>query len=70
GGFQKLRRQRQHPLSPEGSTMSTYSFLANFAQTAGLLYFVGVFLGVVLYACWPRNKPRFDAAAHIPLRED
>ncbi|MFX5747337.1 cbb3-type cytochrome c oxidase subunit 3, partial [Acinetobacter baumannii] len=50
--------------------MSTYSFLAIFAQTAGLLYFVGIFLGVVLYAFWPRNKTRFDAAAHIPLRED
>jgi cytochrome c oxidase cbb3-type subunit IV len=50
--------------------MHTYSFLANFAQTAGLIYFVAMFLGVAIYAFWPRNKSRFDAAAHIPLRED
>jgi cytochrome c oxidase cbb3-type subunit IV len=50
--------------------MHTYSFLATFAQTVGLLYFVAMFLGVAIYAFWPRNKARFDAAAHIPLCED
>ncbi len=48
----------------------TYQFLAGFAQTGGLLYFVALFLGVALYAFWPRNRPRFDEAARIPLRED
>ncbi|KAF0133543.1 MAG: cytochrome c oxidase cbb3-type subunit IV [Xanthobacteraceae bacterium] len=50
--------------------MSTYSTLASFAQTAGLLYFVGMFLAIAAYAFWPRNKQRFDEAANIPLRED
>lgn len=50
--------------------MSTYTTLANFAQTAGLLYFVGMFLAVVAYAFWPRNKARFDQAASMPLREE
>ena len=50
--------------------MSTYSTLANFAQTAGLLYFVGMFLAIAVYAFWPRNKTRFDEAAQIPLREE
>ncbi len=50
--------------------MSTYSLLANIAQTAGLLYFIMMFLGVVAYAMWPKNKARFDEAASIPLRED
>ncbi len=50
--------------------MSTYTFLANVAQTAGLIYFVMMFLGVVAYAMWPKNKARFDEAASIPLRED
>ncbi|MFN3855193.1 cbb3-type cytochrome c oxidase subunit 3 [Phreatobacter sp.] len=50
--------------------MSTYSTLASFAQTAGLLYFIAMFLAVAVYAFWPRNKARFDDAAQIPLRED
>ena len=50
--------------------MNTYTLLANIAQTAGLLYFIMMFLGVVAYAMWPKNKARFDEAASIPLRED
>ncbi|SDQ84828.1 cbb3-type cytochrome c oxidase subunit 3 [Pseudovibrio sp. Tun.PSC04-5.I4] len=49
---------------------STYTFLANFAQTGGLLYFVVIFAGVLVYALWPSNKERFDDASHVPLRED
>jgi len=48
----------------------TYQVLAAFAQTGGLLYFIALFLGVGLYAFWPRNRSRFDAAAHMPLSED
>ena len=48
----------------------TYQFLAGFAQTGGLLYFVALFLGVALYAFWPRNRARFDQAAQVPLSED
>lgn len=47
-----------------------YEHAAAFAQTSGLLYFVGIFLAVCLYAFWPRNRARFDAAAHLPLIED
>ena len=50
--------------------MGTDSTLANFAQTVGLLYFVGMFLAIAVYAFWPRNKTRFDEAAQIPLREE
>jgi cytochrome c oxidase cbb3-type subunit 4 len=32
--------------------------------------FVGIFVAVLLYALWPRNKATFDAAAKMPLRED
>jgi len=32
--------------------------------------FVGVFIVILLYALWPRNKTTFDAASKIPLRED
>lgn len=50
--------------------MNTYSTLAGFAQTVGLIYFVGMFLAIAAYAFWPRNKARFEDAAAIPLRED
>jgi cytochrome c oxidase cbb3-type subunit 4 len=49
---------------------TTYQWLARFAQSAGLLYFVGIFLAVCLYAFWPRNRARFEQAALAPLRED
>jgi len=48
----------------------TYKWLAEFAQTWGLAYFVSVFLLVVAYALWPSRKWRFDEAARMPLRED
>jgi cytochrome c oxidase cbb3-type subunit IV len=32
--------------------------------------FVAVFLAIVTYALWPRNKAAFDKAARLPLRED
>ncbi|MCT4655943.1 MAG: cbb3-type cytochrome c oxidase subunit 3 [Cohaesibacter sp.] len=50
--------------------MSTYETLANFAQTWGLLYFVLIFAGVLVYALWPSNKGKFDEASYMPLRED
>ena len=49
---------------------TTYSGLAQFAQTWGLLYFVAVFAAVIAYALWPSRKAKYDEAAHIPLRED
>jgi cytochrome c oxidase cbb3-type subunit IV len=48
----------------------TYKFLAEFAQSWGLIYFVGVFLLVVAYAFWPSQKQKFEDAARMPLRED
>ncbi|MFN0262462.1 cbb3-type cytochrome c oxidase subunit 3 [Tepidamorphus sp. 3E244] len=50
--------------------METYTTLAAFAQTWGLLYFVVLFAAVVVYALWPSNKERFDEASQIPLRKD
>ena len=48
----------------------TYKFLAEFAQSWGLAYFVGVFLLVIAYALWPSNKKKFHDAALMPLREE
>ena len=48
----------------------TYRALAEFAQTWGLLYFVGLFLCVLVYALSPRRKHEFEDAARLPLSED
>ncbi len=47
-----------------------YQFLASIAQGVGVLYFMGLFLAVVAYALWPRNRETFDRAASIPLRDE
>lgn len=45
----------------------TYETLSSFAQSWGLLYFVALFLGVLVYALWPGNRKRFEDAAQMPL---
>lgn len=47
-----------------------YNSVSSFSQSYGLLYLFGLFLIVVAYALWPRNKEKFDKAAQIPLEED
>jgi cytochrome c oxidase cbb3-type subunit 4 len=32
--------------------------------------FVAIFVAIVTYALWPRNKAAFDEAAKMPLREE
>jgi cytochrome c oxidase cbb3-type subunit IV len=49
---------------------STYQAVAEFAQTWGLAYFVGVFVIVLIYALWPPRRRQFEDAARMPLRED
>tara|TARA_R110000868_G_scaffold14669_3_gene67910 strand:- start:4331 stop:4480 length:150 start_codon:yes stop_codon:yes gene_type:complete len=41
-----------------------------FAATWGLIGLVVMFVGALVYALWPRNRDKFDDAAHIPLKED
>jgi len=41
-----------------------------FAATWGLVGLFVMFVGVVAYALWPRNRNKFSDAANIPLRED
>lgn len=47
----------------------SYEALSQFAQTGGTIYFAAIFLAVVVYACWPRNGPRFRRAAQLPMNE-
>ena len=46
------------------------TFIMNFITTFWTPIFVGIFLAIVTYALWPRNKAAFDEAARMPLRED
>ncbi|MAZ03073.1 cbb3-type cytochrome c oxidase subunit 3 [Sneathiella sp.] len=47
-----------------------YHDVSAFAQSYGLLYLFGLFIAVLIYALWPKNKEKFDKAAQIPLEED
>lgn len=49
---------------------STYQFLANIAQSVGVLYFMAIFIAISVYALWPSNAAKFDEAARMPLKED
>lgn len=48
----------------------TYDIVATVSQVVSLLIFVGLFAGVVVYALWPSNGPRFDAAQRAALDLD
>jgi len=40
-----------------------HDFLVLLSKTFGLFYLIALSIGVLVYAYWPRNKARFDAAA-------
>jgi cytochrome c oxidase cbb3-type subunit 4 len=48
----------------------TYEDVVSFSASYGLIYFMILFAGVLLYAFWPGNKKKFDEAARLPLKED
>ena len=45
----------------------TYETIATFSQVTSLLLFIVLFAGVVVYALWPRNGPRFEDAQRRAL---
>ena len=48
----------------------TFDQVQDFVHSWGLVYFTVMFVIVLVYAYWPRNKARFDEAANIPLKEE
>ena len=48
----------------------TYEQVASISQVVALLFFIALFAAVVISACWPGNKKRFDEAAKLPLEND
>lgn len=47
----------------------TYEGWSHFAQTWGMLYFVGIFAAALAYALWPSNRGDFARAARLPMKE-
>jgi len=48
----------------------TYETISRFVQQGGAVYFGLMFLAVLVYALWPKNKERFERAARLPLEEE
>jgi cytochrome c oxidase cbb3-type subunit IV len=48
----------------------TYTTVAEFAQSWGLLYFFIAFVAIVVWVMWPSRKRRYEDASKIPFRED
>jgi cytochrome c oxidase cbb3-type subunit IV len=49
--------------------MSIPTLVSDFVTTFWTPIFVVIFLGIVAYALWPKNRDRFDAAARLPLED-
>ncbi|TKV73886.1 cbb3-type cytochrome c oxidase subunit 3 [Bradyrhizobium elkanii] len=52
------------------AAISIENLASSFVVTLWTLLFVGIFMAIVVYALWPRNKRCFDCAARVPLRRD
>lgn len=48
----------------------TYETVRSLSALVGLLLFVTLFIGVLLFVFWPGNRKGFDEAARIPLEKD
>ncbi len=49
--------------------MTVPSLVSELVTTWWTPIFVAIFLGIVVYALWPRNRDKFDAAARMPLED-
>lgn len=45
----------------------SYDQLAHVIKMGGTVAFTAVFILAILYALWPKNKAKFERAAHLPL---
>jgi cytochrome c oxidase cbb3-type subunit 4 len=44
-----------------------YDTIAQLSQVASLLLFIALFVAVLVYAFWPKNRQRFEAAQRRAL---
>jgi cytochrome c oxidase cbb3-type subunit 4 len=49
--------------------LTVQNFTSDFVATFWTPIFVGIFLAIVAYALWPRNKAAFDKASKMPLED-
>jgi cytochrome c oxidase cbb3-type subunit 4 len=52
------------------ATVATQHLLLDFIVQWWTPAFFVIFLAILAYALWPRNRDKFDYAAKLPLRED
>jgi cytochrome c oxidase cbb3-type subunit 4 len=50
--------------------LTVHNIASEFVTTLWTPIFVGIFLAIVAYALWPKNRAAFDEAAKMPLREE
>jgi cytochrome c oxidase cbb3-type subunit 4 len=50
--------------------MTVQNLASDLVTTVWTPIFFALFIAIVTYAVWPRNKASFDEAAKMPLRED
>jgi len=44
--------------------------LAEFLRSVWVLWLMGLFLGIVIWALWPSNQSKMDRWGRIPLEDD
>jgi cytochrome c oxidase cbb3-type subunit 4 len=47
-----------------------HDFLVAMSKSFGLFYLIAFAIAVLIYACWPSNKTRFDRAAQSILADE
>ena len=47
-----------------------YEEVKGLAAMVGLIIFMSLFVGVLIYVFWPGNSKRFEQARGIPLEKD
>ena len=50
--------------------MMTWMDISQLARAIWPLWMILAFLGIAIYAFWPRNKSRFEQHARIPFIDD
>ena len=49
--------------------LTVHNIASDLVTTFWTPIFVGIFLAIVAYALWPRNKAAFDEASKMPLED-
>ncbi|WGD49955.1 cbb3-type cytochrome c oxidase subunit 3 [Bradyrhizobium sp. CB1650] len=50
--------------------LTVHNLASELVTTIWTPAFIAIFLAIIAYAFWPRNKEVFDEAARLPLREE